>query len=249
MSNPYKKHLIQLFQRIIELRHSSNRINLVLKRDVVKYTAEGARFFSGSSLIISDWTGETDNGWELNFHTGISIKTEKENYAREVDNLVSRECCLAFAQSFEALETFFKECIYQNSLLHNIPVERKKISGGDNLFKLVKKACGENFLKFSKKNNKNVHFKQFWSTISESRHAIVHSSCKINMNQINKSPDHFATFKYLFDCVDLDDKIFLIRLTYKQLDKVLKHVSEFAYQIYKLLSEKENLQYEIKLHK
>jgi hypothetical protein len=243
MKHPYKEPLINLFQRIIELRHSSNRINSVLQKDVEKYTAEGARFFSGSSLVISDWTGKTDNGGELNFHTGVSKKTEKENYAKEVHNILSTEFCLAFAQSFEALETFLKDIIFQNSLLEKASIERGKIPGGEKLFKLIKEACGEDFKKCSNKNNKNLRFKQFWSTISESRHAVVHSSCRIKVNKVNKSLDHFATFKYLFDFAKLEDEILLIKLNYKQLDKVLKNVSEFAYQVYKILSEKENLEY------
>ena len=65
------------------------------------------------------------------------------------------------------------------------------------------------------------------------------------MNKVRKSPDHSATFKYLFDCDQLEDDILLIKLDYEQLDKVLKHVSEFAYQVYKILSKKEGLEYKL----
>lgn len=246
MKNPYKEYLIQFFKRVIELRHSSNRINSVLRKDVEKYTAEDARFFSGSSLIISDWTGETDNGWELNFHTGISKSTEKENYESEVNNILSTEFWLAFAQSFEALETFLKDIFYQNSLREKAPIERDKIPGGEKLFKLIKTICGEEFKKSSSRNNKNLRFKQFWSTISESRHAIVHSSRRIKLSKVNKSSDHFATFSYLYDYDKLENEILLIKLNYRQLDKILKHISEFAYQIYKILSEKEKLEFKIR---
>jgi hypothetical protein len=245
MKNPYTEPLNHLFQRIIELRHSSNRINSVLQKDVEKYTAEGASFFSGSALIISDWTGKTDNGWELNFHTGISKRTEKENYAKEVNNILSTEFCLAFAQSFEALETFFKDIAYQNAVVEKNAIERDKLPSGENLFKLIKKACGENFNESSSRNNKNLLFKQFWSTISESRHAIVHSSCRIKEKKINKSAEHLATFEYLFNYEELEDEFLIIRLNYRQLDKVLKHVSEFAYQVYKIISEKEKLEYRL----
>ncbi|MGE5942989.1 MAG: hypothetical protein ACM31G_01495, partial [Flavobacteriales bacterium] len=196
-----------------------------------------------SSLIISDWTGKTDNGWELNFHTGISKTTE--NYEKEVDNILSTEFCLAFAQSFEALETFLKDIFHQSSLQEKPPIERDKIPGGENLFKLIKTICGEDFKKSSNRNNKNLRFKQFWSTISESRHAIIHSSRRIKMNRVNKSSDHFAVFNYLFDYDKLEDEILLIKLNYNQLNKVLKHVSEFAYQVYKILSEKEKLEYKL----
>jgi len=246
MKNPFKEHIIELFKRIIELRHHSNRINLVLKKDAEKYTKEGAQFYSGSSLIISDWTGPTDNGWEINFHTGISKFTEKEDYSNEIEKIISRECCLAFAQSFEALEKFLKDCAFEIMKKDGNDPIREKIYGGDQIYKYIRKSCGEEFLNFSKENNKNIHFKEFWTTISETRHAIVHSSCRLKNDKVSKSRDHFATFEYLFDYEKLGDDKLLIKLSYRQLDKILKHVAEFAYQIFKLISLRENLEHKLR---
>ena len=246
MSNPFQKHIIELFNRIIELRHSTSRINSILKNDITKYSTEDPIFISGSSLIISDWTGPTDNGWELNFHTGISKFTKAENYSKEVEKIISQECCLAFAQSFEALEKFLKNCYYEISLKNGNQVEREKIKGGKNLFKLIRKSCGEEYLKYTQENNKNIDFKEFWSTISETRHGVVHSSCKVKKTKIAKSKGHYNTFKYLFDFEDIPEEKILIKLNYKQLDKLLKQIAEFAYQILKMLSLKENLDYELR---
>src|SRR5680860_732434 len=158
MENNYKEKIITLFERIIELRHSSNRINLVLTKDAQKFTVDNARFFSGSKLIISDWTGPTDNGWEINFNTGIRKETFKEDYSREVESIISRECCLSFSQAFEALESFFKDCIFFKShRSEKFDFEsRDEINGGDKLFRLIKKACSPQYNEFSKNNNKNI---------------------------------------------------------------------------------------------
>lgn len=62
MKNPYKKSLDIFFETITDFKHSSNRINKVLLRDAQIYTVEESKYFSGTSLIIGDWTGPTDNG-------------------------------------------------------------------------------------------------------------------------------------------------------------------------------------------
>ncbi len=245
MKNPYKDRLIILFERIIELKHSSNRINSVLNKDVQKYTTENARFFSGSKLIISDWTGPTDNGWELNFNTGIRKEIWKDDYAKEVENIISRECCLAFAQAFESLESFFKDCIFIKSQRTDIFdfQTRDEIPGGNKLFRLIKKASSPDYTDYSLTNNKNIRFKQFWTVISESRHSVVHSSCRLEKRKINLSVDHFATFEYLFNYEEINDNILFLKLSFRDLDKILKHIAEFAYQFNKLWSIKEELEF------
>src|SRR5690606_12031496 len=125
---------------ITDFKHSTNRLSKVLLNDVKIYTAEGATFFSGTSLIIGDWTGPTDNGWKINFHTGVQKSTLKENYASEIEKILSREFGLAFAQCYEALETLFKDLIkekilkdqnFKNSLPEKKYFTREGLKGGD----------------------------------------------------------------------------------------------------------------------
>jgi len=118
--NPYKKYLDELFDRIIELRHTSSNINSTLKASLEGFANYHGKFLSGSALVISDWSGPTDNGWEINFHTGFRKVTLKENYENEIQRIVSQECCFAFAQSFEALEKFLKDIIFEKG----IPAEK-----------------------------------------------------------------------------------------------------------------------------
>src|SRR5690606_6070058 len=112
MTNPYKIYLTKFFETITDFKHTYKRLNKVLLKDVEKYSAEGATYLSATSLIIGDWTGPTDNGWKLNYHTGVNKTTFKENYSNEIDKVLSREFGLAYAQCYEALETLLKEIIY-----------------------------------------------------------------------------------------------------------------------------------------
>lgn len=254
--NPYKIHLDDFFNRVIELRHIASHINTILISSIKLFEGSKFDFLSGSALVISDWTGPTDNGWEINFHTGIRKITFKENYKDEVEKIISQECCLAFAQSYEALERFLKDCVFtrikrdnkfqeQVGLAKNKNILRQDIPGGEKIFKWIKKAGDPKFSNFSKNNNNNLRFKEFWSVLSESRHAIIHSSSVIEISKINKSEDHKKIFHHFFISEKIDDSTISIVLNYRILDELLKKISELAFQIFKSLSLKENLEWEI----
>ncbi|CAN1515637.1 hypothetical protein MCETHM1_00929 [Flavobacteriaceae bacterium] len=80
MINNYKKFLDDFFLTLLEFKHTSNRLNKVLTLDSQKFSEPGAIYRSNSALVLSDWTGKTDNDWELLFHSGIFRETLKENY-------------------------------------------------------------------------------------------------------------------------------------------------------------------------
>ena len=259
MTNQYKPYLDSFFSELLELRHSTNRLEKVLKKDVEIYTEKGAQFHSGSALIISDWTGITDNGWDLNFHTGIFKETTKESYEREINQILSRECCLMYAQSFEFLEKYIKNCLFNlqmrdNELKNYIinlqgknkpQVTREQFLGGEKLFKTLKKAGGLTFQKYSKQNNKNIEFKELWTILSETRHSITHSSSIIRKDKLNKSEHHLNIFNFLFNSSKFDNDNLLLELDYKKLDRLIKKLSEFAFQILKILSKEENTEWDV----
>ncbi len=259
MTNYYKEYLDDFFSILLDYRHSTNRLNKVLKRDVEIYTKKGAIIHSGSALIVSDWSGPTDNGWELNFHTGIFKETIKDNYESEINKILSRECCLMYSQSFEALETFLKDCLFskqfrdeelKNYIIslnnkENYKLSRESMPGGEKLFSILKKAGGKTFKDFSKQNNKNIKFKELWTVLSETRHSITHSNSKIKKSKLNSSKHHLAIFEYLFDSSETDDNNILIELDYHKFDKLIKNISEFAYQILKTLSIEEKIEWNV----
>ena len=259
MTNQYKEYLDYFFSTLLEFRHSTNRLNKILKKDVEIYTEKGSHIRASSALVISDWSGPTDNGWELNFHTGIFKETTKENYESDINKIISRECCLMYAQSFEALEKYIKDCLFNQQLRNkelnsyilslqrdeNFVLTRERMPGGDKLFKILKKAGGKTFQSYTKHNNRNIKFKEFWTVLSESRHSITHSSSRIKKNKLNKSEHHFAIFKFLFNSTEIDNEYLLIELDYKKLNKLIKNLSEFAFQILKILSTEDNIEWKV----
>ncbi|WBX70570.1 hypothetical protein [Tenacibaculum retecalamus] len=254
MTNPYKKHLDIFFESIIDLKHTAKRLNKVLLQDVERYTTEKTGLLSGTALIIGDWTASTDNGYKINFHTGIKKSTFKENYSLEIENILSREFGLAFAQSFEAFEKLLKDSVYikiqtdtnfREDLKPDKDYSRKKLSGGDEIFKLIKKACGKEFTKYSKQNNNNFKLSEFFKIISEVRHSMIHCKGKLETSKIPKDKYYKSLFEHLFSLNKLENEIIELKLNYKLLDKLLIYISEFGFQFFKFLSEVDNYEWKI----
>lgn len=254
MTNPYKPHLTSYFETITDFKHTSNRLSKVLLKDIERYTADGAKYFSGTSLVIGDWTGPTDNGWKRAFHTGVNRSTEKVNYAREVENLLSRELGLAYAQCFEALETVLKDFVnekilsdrtFRDALPNKQNYTRECLKGGDDIFKLVRKAGGERFKKYSKENNNNFRFKETFRVFSEVRHSMTHSRGILKTSKIPKDKYYERLFEHLLSLNKLEGETVHLKFEYKTLDRLLIYLAEFGFQIFKILSEEDNYEWKI----
>jgi len=90
MKNPYKIYLDNFFETINDLKHTTNRINKVLLKDVERYTKKEANFLSGTALIIGDWTGPTDNGWKkTNILLVCKIFLNSKKYDNNIKNKIN----------------------------------------------------------------------------------------------------------------------------------------------------------------
>lgn len=254
MINHYKEYLDDFFSTLLDFKHTSNRLNKVLTLDFQKFSESGAIYSSNSALILSDWTGKTDNGWELPFYSGIVRETLKENYKNEIINVLSREFCLMYSQSFEALEKYFKDCVYHKSKvdlkfeeevkkIYKIEgqIKRTDLKGGDKLYKLIKKIGKKTLLNLSKENNINIKFGELLTVLTETRHSIVHSKSVIEKSKINTTTYHFQIFKFLFEHSDVSNEQIKIELDFKKFEHLIKRLSEFAFQIFKAISLEEKL--------
>ncbi|MEP2026783.1 MAG: hypothetical protein ABJH98_06900 [Reichenbachiella sp.] len=249
MKNPYDKYLDHLFEVLLDYRHTTNLICRILTKDAANISNGEIISENHSALIISDWTGPTDNGWEINQHSGKYRYTGKENYASDIQNLIFRECSLIYAQAFEVLEKFIKDCLFHRAELNpkfqeevlkkfrpNDKFTRQNMPGGDTLFKLVKIATKKNFSKHNNiYNNKNLNFKNFWCVISKSRHAITHSRGDLKISEI-KGESKIKIFHTYFKNTQTEPDTLKIQLDYENLSFLIKDLGEFAFQIYKMLS-------------
>jgi len=254
MTNPFRNHLNSYFETITDFKHTANRLNKVLLKDVETYTSDGARYFSGTALIIGDWSGPTDRGWKKNFHTGILKSTIKEHYASEINSVLSREFALAFAQCFEALERFLKNIAREKGKIDpafkELMSDKKystgdRLKGGDAIFDLIKIAGGSRFKEYSNSNNYDFKFKEVFTIFSEARHSITHSMGQLNVGKIPSTKYYKSLFEHMFPLNKLTgDKVSLV-LDYMSLDRLLNYLAEFGYQIFKIFSEQENYEWKI----
>lgn len=259
MTNTFQNHLDHFFEKLLYYRHISSRNNQIFENEIKSYSSKKAMIHLASSLYISDWTDFTNKGGEINFYTGTYLETITENYEAEIKRIYSRQLCLLYAQSFEAFERFLKNCLFDRisrdniirefaiSLLHKNHqplITRDKMPGGDKLFKILKKSGGKSFKTFTLKNNKNIKFAELWKILSEVRHAITHNESRIDLELLNKSSHHNEIFTFLFNSSDTSKNSLLVELEYKKFEKLIKRFSEFAYQIFKLLSIEEGLKWQ-----
>lgn len=260
MTNNYKAYLDKFFERLLYYRHFSSRINIIYQKDMDECGSEKTTVHFLSALVISDWTSPTADGWERNFYSGAYIETTKDTYSTEIEKIYSKQLCLLYAQSFESFERFLKNCLfnrlekddnlkeYTTSLLpinQRQSITRTKMPGGDKLFEILKKAGGKTFNDFNSKNNINIRFKELWYILSNVRHAITHNESLIESHVINKSEHSKNIFNFLFNSrLDIDDFL-QIELDYITFAKLIKIKSEFAFQVYKLLSIEDNLTWEL----
>lgn len=252
MYNPYKVHLDAYFATITDLKHTLHRINKVLLQDSKKYTSDEAIYKSGTALVIGDWTGPTNNGWKIYYHTKSIKITSKENYPDEINRILSREFAIGIAQSYEALETLLKNLIwvkielnqnFRSSLprLHkDMPYTRENLKGGLSLLELIKKASGDRFNKYSKVNNHNFRFTEIFKFLSEIRHSITHSQGKFKITQEFNDKYYKALLNHFLPTTEIEQEIIILKFDYGIFDKLIIHIAEFGYQMFKILSQEDN---------
>ena len=254
MNNEYKIFLDDYFSTLLEFIHNCRRLNKVIISDIEKYTQTDSVYDSNSTLVLSDWSGKTENGWVLPFHSGLFKNTSKENYKNEMTSVLSREFCLIYCQSYESLEKFFKDCVFlkaNNDLNFREEIisifkidgefKRENIKGGDLLYKVIKKMGKKTLQKLSKENNTKIKFGELLTILSEVRHSITHAKSLINKSKINKTQYHNQIFQFLFSYSEINNEQFKIELDFKKFEYLIKKLAEFAFQIFKAISIEENL--------
>ncbi len=254
MINPYQIHLAKFFETITDFKHTSSRLNKILLKDVENYSSQESLYFSGTSLIICDWTGPTENGCKINYQTGAHKSIYKEIYPIEIERLLSREFGFAFAQCFEALETLLKDIIFikihsdktfRDSLPDGSNYSRQSLKGRYDIFKLIKKAGGTKFKNYSRTNNYNFRFTETFKIFSEVRHAITHSKAELKTAKIPNNDYYRMLFRILLSKNELIGEKILLTFEYKTLDKLLIYLAEFGFQIFKILSEEDKYDWKL----
>ena len=273
-ANPFAVPLQQLFTVIGNLNGMTYHLESILTKDIksIKRTSIGAAvrsgYFLGSNLVISDVTGITDKGWKYHFHTNGQYTVGINNFEKQSQNILFRECGYAIAQSYEAFISFLKRC----SAIHlNLEPETsallskhlEDVRGHDEtswlaVFKNCKpKMRDVDFFDFLRKLSpelnalltiKNtINHKVYFETLAEFRHIFIHSLGKFNDEQvrmINRNPHKKKCLEELFPYVNMDgqNEFFITQAHCKD---NLKTLAEQAFQFFKWMSHRHNLEWRI----
>lgn len=207
--------------------------------------------FMGSTLVMGDLTGPSDNGWKLNYPTGFTNSIGLPEMPSNIDILISREGMRNFATAYEILESYFFDITATYLKLNpSLIIHAKKIEnlngnlkdqirlyrGKNNkeLFKLIRKIC-PSFKTAETQNTANINLKEWYIMISHVRHAIVHSLFRLNFRKVNLTKYQKQLLDQYFS-YNLNDNIAELRLSYEQANRSLVMIAEFGFLLFKSFS-------------
>lgn len=236
MTNPYRKHLDTYFETLNSFKHSTQRLKTVLLKDAEKYKTDGSDIKIGTTLFIEDWSSKIHN---VPFPTGASKLTTKEQYTDEVNGMLTREYGYVFAQCFEALERFMKNCMRIKS------PDLIDMYGGEDLFERVKRAAKDSFCEYKRNYPKRITLKVQFGIFGEVRNAFVHSHGMLDVEEFRSSRDKMLLLKSMFPNSNFSNKEVLLQFDYYSFSWSLNYVAEFGFQLYKLLSKEDKYDWQI----
>lgn len=260
--------MLESLKSILEEYH----INSVLSRDAKKLldnfkdNPKPIPFVMGNHLVISDLTGPTDNGWEINYSTGLTRSLLIDRYENEVNQLISRESGFMISQAYEAFESFLKDIIavflFNNKDLINsrFKVLKDAVSEDDSKEKIrsvrtgfnneeLFKVLRNNVEKFHRvengENNLELNFHIWYKVFATVRHSITHSNFEINKRKVEEWDElHFQILRS-FGLISEMDSAFQISPEIKKTYRILKLVAELGFFVFKSICISKNLNWRI----
>lgn len=254
MTNPYRKHLDTYFETLNSFKHSTQRLKTVLLKDAEKYKTDGSDIKIGTTLFIEDWSSKIHN---VPFPTGASKLTTKEQYTDEVNGMLTREYGYVFAQCFEALERFMKKCLREKSSTNaelQVKMSKKKYSsndqlrGGYPLFELFTVASRKSYSKYRKIifTRRNFELKELFQIYAEIRHAVIHNLAAFEVKKATKVKQHrMELVKSFFQNRCFNESTGKLHFDYNDFIELYTDISDFGFQMFKLLSEEDGLDWQI----
>lgn len=217
-----KNYLDNYFDSLIEYKHVALRTNKILFNDLEKYISEDSKLIFATSLVLRDWSGETSNGWAYAYPTDSMLHTTKDDYSEFIVDLISKQFCLFYAQSFEGLERLLKNFIFEfaaidlklkflieNKLKQNQKFSRDNMPSGETLLNIV-----DGILDSFSYGKDEVEFdlKTAYFVLSKTRHNIVHNNYILTKSKIFCSANKKELFVDLFMYDEVDNENIRVKL-------------------------------------
>lgn len=240
----YKEAILNFLQTITINSHWSNRLNKIFEEDTTKIF-NSKDYLAISTIILTDWSGPTYQGWDIQFPTGIYTESNKASYYSDLNKLQIKICGLLYVHSYECFEAYLQNClqicyscdaegqkIIYGYLKFN-PINHTKRLSDVRLFGSFERISPENWSNTI--NSSGISLRELWFLFSNVRHAITHSESLIKKGLVSISKNQFKLFTELFPTRELKPRLFTIEIDSKNLQTILKYLACFAYQIQKML--------------
>jgi hypothetical protein len=207
-------------------------------------------FILGTNLIISDLTGETDNGWIKNFSTGKYYGLSHHNRKWKEDQLLIDFTSFLIAQAYECLETFIKRMLSSYFEIDGDGYKKcgiKKMGNPDETIKKLKSRNNQEYIELISKissdfkialtvNNRNINILNWFEHFSNVRHAITHRARRCDNSDFGKlKKEEIKQFKRFFP-YKIIDKTKQYYFDTSNLDYIIIVASEFGFIIFKYIS-------------
>jgi len=208
--------------------------------------------FMGSTLIMGDLTGPSDNGWKLNYPTGFGNSIRLPEMSDNIDKLISREGMRNVATAYEILESFLFDAtaiflkLNPDKRSHAKKIEKptdadlkeqiRLYRGRNNkeLLRLIRTICPR-FKTSETQNTPNINLKEWYITLSHIRHAIVHSLFRLDLSKVNFTKYQRQVLDHYFS-YQLHDDIAELTLSYEQANRTMVMIAEFGFLLFKSFS-------------
>lgn len=263
MGNPFQSELDKFFSQIIDLKGTFFHVQNMFKNDLkkhIKATNESNNNFafrSASRLIISDISGETDDGWEINFPTDYTKVINWTGYSKEVEKMIARQGAYTIAQSCEAFVRYLKDIVsiqlyhhkakaskfdkaykqcdtvdkFRTAIEHNYHLRNT-----ENLFLFLEKTSKE-FKKSKKNNNLGFDLTDFYQVVAFVRHKVTHTSARFESDEIEDWDSELkGIFENYFNTREISDDESIIFMDKHKTNRVVKRIAELGFIIFKSLS-------------
>jgi hypothetical protein len=232
----YKKILIQRFE---------------LMKEKINYPV------LATTLVIGDLTGDSDNGWKINFPTDYSFELWVNDIDYKIDLLIDRESMRSIAYCYEVLEKYLYDVtaiyLFHNRIKYADLIERiikpldetsdsyfygiRKLRGRNNrdILSLLRK-LSDHFDKAESKNNEGIDLKEWFEVLSKVRHAIIHSNFRLKKDskQLLTSSQYDLLSLYFPHVEEKDFYEFKIKRSHAE--KMLRLITEYGILVFKSLS-------------
>lgn len=269
--NPFERPLRSFFDRLNLLngldRFLYNQLNIIKK----KVSPHQNEVFSGSLIPFIDITKNYKTSFPQYYISGQFI-TRGKKYISTLDKLHSHEAGWCISQSYESFETYLYDSIalcfhkriitdskgkktkFENKYYQNIRNPKTDLSywskfvryrfRNEELFKEMRN-LSRALERAEMNNNRKLNLQKWYVITTEVRHAVTHCNAVIKakrMNNWDKIKKQLLS-KYFTGYYKNND--YVLNLSKKDVEFNLRIFIEFAYQIFKYLSQVKGYKWEV----